>query len=101
MIIYSVTINVDDSVHQEWLKWMREIHVPDVMNTGMFSEYRFLKLLGDQESGGHTYSLQYSCASMELYKEYEEKYASALQREHTEKFRDQFIAFRTLLEQVK
>ncbi|NCF42859.1 MAG: DUF4286 family protein, partial [Bacteroidetes bacterium] len=23
MIIYNVTINIEDSVHSEWLKWMK------------------------------------------------------------------------------
>ncbi|MEO8448027.1 MAG: DUF4286 family protein, partial [bacterium] len=28
MILYNVTVNVDDSVHDEWLEWMKTIHIP-------------------------------------------------------------------------
>jgi len=41
MIIYSVTVNIDDSVHDEWVTWMKEVHIPDVMATGYFLENRF------------------------------------------------------------
>ena len=36
MYIYNVTVNVSDDVHIEWLKWMKETHIPDVMKTGCF-----------------------------------------------------------------
>ncbi len=98
MIIYNVTINIDQSVHDEWLTWMRKSHIPDVMRTGMFNESRLLKVLGDDESGGNTYSVQYTCDNMEKLQQYIDIYAPALRGEHNERFKDKFVAFRTLLE---
>jgi len=100
MIIYNVTVNIEDSVHDEWLHWMRHVHIPDVMNTGMFLESRMLKVLGDEESGGSTYSIQYTCKSMSEFRQYEELFAPALRAEVNEKYKDKFVAFRTLLEVV-
>jgi hypothetical protein len=100
MIIYNVTVNIDDSVHDEWLHWMRNVHIPDVMNTGMFLESRMLKVLGDEESGGSTYSIQYTCKSMNEFRQYEEVFAPALRAEVNVKYKDKFVAFRTLLEVV-
>ena len=45
MIVYNVTINLEPNIHEEWVKWMKEKHLSDVMATGMFTSYRFLKLL--------------------------------------------------------
>ncbi|MEG1025142.1 MAG: DUF4286 family protein, partial [Flavobacterium sp.] len=28
MIIYNVTTNIHESVHDQWLKWMQEKHIP-------------------------------------------------------------------------
>jgi hypothetical protein len=98
MIIYNVTINIDQSVHDEWLTWMRTSHIPDVMRTGMFNESRILKVLGDDESGGNTYSIQYTCDNMEKLQQYIDIYAPALRGEHTMRYKDKFVAFRTLLE---
>ena len=33
MIIYNVTINIDASIHDEWLAWIKE-HIPQVLATG-------------------------------------------------------------------
>jgi len=100
MIVYNVTVNIDESVHTEWLAWMKQTHIPDVMAVGIFTESRVLKLIGDEDSGGHTYAIQYTCASMDLYNNYQDKYAPALQKAHTDKYKDKFVAFRTLLEVV-
>ena len=37
MIIYNITVSIiDQNIHQNWLKWMKEIHIPEVMDTGFF-----------------------------------------------------------------
>ena len=38
MIIYNVTVNVEAEIHNDWISWMKEVHIPDVMNTGYFLE---------------------------------------------------------------
>jgi len=99
MIIYNVTVNIEEDVHQEWLKWMKEVHIPDVLNTGLFNDYKMCKVLTSPEEG-QTYSIQYSCESMDHYNQYQDNFAPRLQEEHARKFKDQFVAFRTLLETV-
>ena len=99
MIIYNVTVNIDEAVHQEWLKWMKEKHIPDVMNTGCFLENKICRLLNVEDEGS-TYSIQYTCNSMDDYEEYQQNHAPGLQKEHAEKYKDKFVAFRTLLEVV-
>ncbi len=99
MIIYNVTVNIDDSVHDEWLDWMKNNHIPAVMETGYFLENKICKVLVDEESGT-TYSIQYTCANLADLSEYQEKQAPRLQREHAERYKDKFVAFRTLLEVV-
>ena len=31
MIVYSVTVNIENEVHDDWLSWMKNKHIPDVM----------------------------------------------------------------------
>lgn len=101
MILYNVTVNVEDSVHDEWLAWMKQSHIPDVMKTGKFTSNKIFRVLGDDDSGGKTYSIQYTCNSMNEFLEYEHNHAQALRAEHTAKFKDKFVSFRTLLESVE
>ena len=97
MIIYNVTINVEDSIELEWLKWMQQVHIPDVLNTGLFFEYRMCRLLVEEESGT-TYTIQYTAKSLEDYHLYQKQHAPRLQQEVLKKFGDKFVAFRSLME---
>ncbi|MCG9879335.1 MAG: DUF4286 family protein [Bacteroidia bacterium] len=102
MIIYNVTIQVEESIEKAWLQWMKEKHLADVLGTGMFTDYKMLKLLSLQEDEtGITYAIQYRSKNMENYERYQEEFAPALQAEGRELFGDKFIAFRTLLEEVE
>lgn len=101
MIIYNVTINVEDEVNHEWLNWMRSIHIPQVMQTGLFTEYRFSKLLTRQhDETGTTYVIQYLCRNMNDYDLYQAEHAPALQQETQKHFGGKFVAFRTIMESV-
>lgn len=99
MIIYNVTVKLEKVIHEEWLNWMKTKHIPDVMATGYFLGNNIFKILVEEDDGV-SYSVQYACANMSDLQEYQLKHAPALQKEHIDKFRNQFIAFRTLLEKV-
>ena len=80
MIIYNVTVNIDDSIHSDWLNWMKTVHILDVMATGYFLDNRMAKVLSPQEDEtGHTYAIQYTCNSMADLDEYQEKCSNPLQ----------------------
>lgn len=99
MIIYNVTVNIENDVREEWLKWMKEKHIPDVMKTGYFLENKICKVLVDEQQGT-TYSIQYTCESMKKLEEYQLDHSPRLQKEHADKYANKFVAFRTLLEVV-
>jgi hypothetical protein len=99
MIIYNVTVNIEHDVHDEWLKWMKTEHIPDVMKTGFFIENKICKVLVDEEQG-ITYSIQYTAPDMQALETYQRDHAPRLQKEHNDRFANKFVAFRTLLEVV-
>lgn len=102
MIIYNVTINVEDDVHEQWLSWMKQMHIPDVMRTGFFTEYKMAKLLTRQpDETGATYVIQYTAKSMTDYETYQRDCAPALQAETKKFFDGKFVAFRSLMEVVE
>ncbi|UGU18328.1 DUF4286 family protein [Sinomicrobium kalidii] len=100
MYIYNVTINIDETVHDEWLQWMRETHIPDMLATGKFSNARMLKVLVNEEMGGITYSVQYITDSKATLQQYYDEDASQLRAKSQKRFADKFVAFRTELEIV-
>lgn len=101
MIIYNVTINIDDSVHDQWLAWMMEKHIPEIMETGLFFKAKLVKVLIVEEMGGSTYSTQYFAESKEKLEEYYKEYAPAFREEGQKLFGEKMLAFRTELELLK
>ena len=99
-ILYNVTVKVDHEIHNDWLHWMKRVHVPAVMETGMFIEYKICRLLGVDEEDGITYAVQYLCPNMTTYQLYQKKHAYDLQKDHTERYEGKFVAFRTLMKVV-
>jgi hypothetical protein len=100
MYLYNVTINLEDSIHNEWMDWMLNKHLAEVMATGCFVAHRILKVLTEIENNGTTYSVQYYFNTMSDYERYQEKYAPVLRQEGVKKFGEKMVAFRTLLEIV-
>lgn len=99
MIIYNVTVKISNAKHDDWVKWMKDNHIPKVMATGKFTTYTFSKILVDDEDGTN-YSIQYHCPNMAVLEDYQNNHAPQLQEEHTARYKDQYVAFRTLLEIV-
>ena len=100
MILYNVTINIHESVHDQWMKWMQEKHINDVLATGKFSSARMVKVLVEEEMGGITYSIQYTTDSKETLARYYEEDAPKLRDEGQSLFGDKMLAFRTELEVI-
>ena len=99
MYIYNVTTNIEETSHDTWVKWMKEIHIPDVMNTGLFIDNKICRIHAEEE-GGKSYSIQYLAKSWDDYNQYQDIFAPKLQQEHTLKYSGKFAAFRTILEVV-
>ena len=100
MFIYNVTIKVHDSIKEEWLSWLQKEHIPEVIQTGCFTEALVLRLLETDNTEGPTYAVQYKADSKALYNRYIEKYAGVMRQKSFEKWGDQFIAFRSLMQVV-
>ncbi len=100
MILYNVTVGVDLDTEKIWLNWMHTTHIPRVMATGYFKEFKVYKVLGQEEESTVSYSVQYLADSLDNVVEYLNKAAPALAEEHRLKFKDKHVAFRTLLEEI-
>jgi hypothetical protein len=98
-IIYSVTVKVNPEIEADWVKWMQDVHIPEVMDTKAFEEYRMSRVIGEKDEGT-SYNIQYLCPSMKDLHQYQIHRAPALQKEHTERYEGKFVAFRTLLETI-
>ena len=100
-LIYNVTIKISPDVREVRVRWMREEHIPEVMETACFKSFRFLHLEGYDDEEGFTYATQYTCPSIELFDIYTREHAPGLQQKHKVLFDGKFVAFRTILDIIE
>ena len=100
MIIYNVTIKVDHSIADNWLLWLKEEHIPEVVATGCFTHAAILRLLEVDDTEGPTYAIQYHAESKSLYNRYIQHFSEAMRKKSMDKWGNKFIAFRSVMEVV-
>lgn len=100
MILYNVTINIEPEIQDDWVQWMKNKHIPDVMNTGFFRGHYFFRIISNPKEEGLTYCIQYFLDNIGDYEKYQEKYAPQLQKEVEERYPDKFVAARTIMKEV-
>jgi hypothetical protein len=99
MLLYNVTLIIEEAVAADWLLWMKETHIPAVMATGKFTSNRLLKIV-DSPNEGVTYCAQYMAENIADYNDYQQNFAPALQADLQSKFENKLVAFRTLMELI-
>ena len=100
MIVYNVTIKLAHAIHTEWLQWLKDEHVPEVLQTGCFTHATVLRLLEIDDTEGPTYTIQYFAESKSLYNNYIDKHAPIMRQKSFDKWGNKFIAFRSVMQVV-
>ncbi len=101
MLVYNITMKVDPGIEEEWIRWQREEHIPEIMATGLFTEHKFYRLLEQDETEGITYVIQYFTSSMEEYNLYLNEFAPLLRKKALDKWQGRFVGFRTIMQVVQ
>lgn len=101
MILYNITYMVTHAIHEDWLVWMKTIHIPEIMSSSLFERNQMLKLLEVDEQEGLTYAVQFYTSSIENYNSYIVNYAPALRLQANQKWGDQVLGYRTIMEIVQ
>jgi hypothetical protein len=97
MILFNLTIILDEEIHNEWLHWMKTKQIQDVMNTGCFVSNRLLNVL-DSPNEGVTYCVQYISDSLENLNEFRQKHEQMIQANMPEQFNNKLVLFPTVME---
>ena len=100
MFLYNTTIGIDLEIENEWIQYMKEVHIPAVMSTGMFVAHKMYKVLHDEGDGTVSYSVQYFATTIFNVQQYLEKYGVKLVEEHRMRFMNRHVVFQTLLEEI-
>jgi hypothetical protein len=96
-VLYSVTVHVDATVAEEWLAWMRAVHVPEVLRVGGFLGCAITREIAPApDSNRVTFVLDYQVPSLETLNAYRAQHATALQQAHADRYAGHFEADRSV-----
>jgi len=99
MIIYSITFAIEDGIEQEWISYMKEEYIANIMEIGLFNDFRFAKThpVSDVDTA---YNIQFRCESLTHLELFEKQHASEIDEKMVEKYKGKFGSFRMVLEEV-
>lgn len=100
MYIYNITVKITWPIHEAWVAWMTDKHIPDIMSSGCFTDHRFVRVLETDETEGPTYATQFHAPTKADYDAYIRQYAPALRQDALNRWGNNFIGFRSLMKVV-
>jgi hypothetical protein len=95
-VLYRVTIDVDAEVAEDWLAWMRAVHVPDVLREPGFSR----AVIAREVTDGRRFVIDYDVESQALLDRYFAESAPRIRAEHEARYGGRARATRQVLEIV-
>ena len=101
MIVYNITNRVRWDIMEDWLSWQIEEQIPAFLRTGLFDNYQLHRLLDQDEEEGPTFVIQLFTSNLDRYEQFLIESAPEIQQTARDKWGDGFIAFRTLMEQIR
>lgn len=100
MVLYNLTIIVDETVNEEWQSWVKTAFIPKISETNLFISHRLLKVLNSPNEG-ITYCLQFVADNPGKYETFASDHASAIMGLHTQKFGNKCLSFSSLMEYME
>ena len=96
-MLYIVHVQIQRDVAPQWAVWMEQQHIPDVLKTDCF-EWALMSRDEAADTPSHEgYRFSYLAKTPEALAHYQQEFAQALQRDHTERYGAYAIARRELL----
>ena len=101
MYLYNITYLVPHAIATDWLNWMKEEHVPEMLATGQFTHHRIMQLIDVDETEGITFAFQFYTETADHYQKYISAFAPALRAKANKRWGDQVVGFRTIMKSVQ
>ena len=101
MIIYNVTYSVANSIEEQWLNWMTEIHIPEILNTRSYIRYQLVKIIDIDEDGSATYAVQYYAQTKQNHVQFINLHDTSFKLKCSRQWGEEVLSFGTLMQIVQ
>ena len=99
MFIYNTTFLVTDRRFNPWFKWLKEEHIPNMLNSGYFLKPQIAKVLtAESDQEGMSVSVQFIVNDLENLQNWIDNNEIRLQNDLSLRFGTEVLSFSTILE---
>lgn len=101
MYTYSLTISLEPQTEAEWLEYMKQEHIPAIIETGYFDEIAVAQIIEPaSDDKSVSYNIQCVAGTMEHLRLYMSKEAPRIHGKHDKTFAKRFHAVDALLKNI-
>lgn len=100
MIIYNTTYQIDPSVHDEALSWIKEELIPSLLSSSHLKNPRLVRVMSDDKSN-NSYSLQFEVEDIASLNDWYKTCGASIYAALTKKYGNNLLGFTTLLENIE
>lgn len=101
MLIFNTTYLVSDKAHGSWLKWIREQHIPFMLDSTYFSLPQVARVITSAEQEGTSFSVQFRVNDMRTLKQWNQEFSAIFKEGCAREFGTEVAFFTTVLELVE
>lgn len=98
MLIYNTTYHADEEVVKNFLIWLREVYIPEVLQRDMLRQPRLCRILSHRQEGGESFSLQWEVEDSGILHRWHVSQGKHLNEELSKIFKDKVVGLPTLME---
>ena len=95
MIIYNVTVFIDESIHSKWIKWTKHEYIPKILSTKLFQKAVLSRVISNEEL---TYTIAFYAKSNSQLKLFKKNHSSFLKQKSFKKCGDVAPFFKSEIE---
>lgn len=100
MLIVNTTYHVSEDIQTDWIFWVKNEYIPEVIKTNMMVQPRFFHLLIEDEPGNVSYALQFEVKDLDTLENWFQKYGTEMQVTMSNRFQEKVMGFTTMMETV-
>ena len=101
MLIYNTTYQIDLGDARNFVIWINESYIPQVLADGRLKNPRLCQILSHKEQESECFSLQWEVDNSAVLHKWHTEFGMKLNEEMLKIFKDKVIGFPTLMEVIK
>ncbi len=101
MLIVNTTYHVSEDIQADWIFWVKNEYIPEVIKTNMMVQPRFFRLLIEDEPGNVSYALQFEVYDLDTLENWFNRYGTDMQVTMSNRFQEKVMGFTTMMETVE